>query len=145
MIRPLITLRISVWRETRFAKKNQLQLGGVVSILFAIIYFTDPNFPSQFEYLKIWGIVIFIVFGIVSLIVGFKIQKREKWWTLFFSKRQFGALGLAFLYPIMFGQLPPKIISLSLPIVIEFGIILLVLVNMTSLIILVIRKIKSKN
>jgi hypothetical protein len=132
----------SVWTETRFSRKSQLQLGGIGSILFAIIYVTNTDFPSSFEYLKVWAGVIFVCLGIASLIVGYKIKKPEKWWTLFFSKRQFGALGLVFLYPMILEELPPKIISLDIPIMIEFGIILLGGVNIASLIILVMRKMK---
>ncbi|MDH3617554.1 MAG: hypothetical protein OEM89_02390 [Nitrosopumilus sp.] len=138
----LVPTAHSVWRETRFVEKDQMILGGVASILFFIVYVSDPNFPTHLEYLQYWALPIFITFGIISIIVGIKVRNnRERWWTLFLSKRQFGALGIAFLYPLLFDELPPKIIQTwNLPNVIDFSIVLLVTVNIMSLIILGIRR-----
>jgi len=134
----------SVWRETRFVEREQLIIGGVMSILFLIVYASDPNFPPHLEYLQYWALPIFIIFGVLSIITGLKVRNnREKWWTLFLSKRQFGAFGIAFLYPLLFDELPPKIIQAeNLPNVLDFSIVLLVTVNVISLIILGIRKVR---
>lgn len=132
----------SVWRETRFVEREQLIIGGVMSILFLIVYVSDPNFPSHLEYLQHWALPIFGIFGALSIIIGLKVHNnREGWWTLFLSKRQFGAIGIAFLYPLLFDELPPKIIQTwNLPNVIDFSIVLLVSVNLISFVILLSRR-----
>ncbi len=132
----------SIIKETKFTDKNQLIYGGLAAIAFAFVYIFDPKFPSQFEFLKQDTFFVLFLFGAVSLAVGLKVKhNKEKWWTLFLSKRQFGALGISFLWPLFANEMPPKLVDFPyISEILDFGVSLLIIVNVATYILWAIRK-----
>ena len=124
----------SIYKETRFTRSGQMVLGGIASIAFGLIYFGNPDLPTQFNNLQDLAIVIFPIFGVISILVGRAMRhKREGRRTLLFAKRQFGAFAIAFLIPLLFNQNPPVIVEfIEGPEVINFGILLLIIFNALS-------------
>ena len=124
----------SIIVETRFTKSGQMVLGGIASIAFGLIYFGNPDLPSQFINLQNLSIVVFSIFGVISILVGRAMRhRREGKWTLLFAKRQFGAFAIAFLIPLLFHQNPPIIVEfIEGSHVVNFGILLLIIFNSLS-------------
>lgn len=129
----IIPLILSIIKETRYVEKTHLIIGGLISIFYVLIYF-DPNFDGKFEDLKNPILYTFLPFGIASFLVGLKVSHNcEDWKTLFFSKRHSSILVITFLIPLLLNKMPPKIIDFPyLPDILDFGLLMLILVNIVT-------------
>lgn len=137
----------SLYKETRFTSKWNLIGYGVASIAFGLIFFGDPNIPKNLDILKPWALGIFMPFGVVSILAGCKVDDNdEDWKTLFLAGRQVGAFQASFLIMEFFGIQNKLINSLQVPSVIDYAIIFLIVFNVISGIVWIVRnKILKKN
>jgi len=124
----------SLYKETRYTEKHQMMIGGVLSIAFALMYW-GSDIPQNLYFLKELALMIFIPFGVISFVVGkLSSHNHEGPWSLIFSWKQFGALGIVFLIPTFTGSLPTDIIpNLDWPVIAEMAILGLLIANLISL------------
>jgi hypothetical protein len=124
----------SLYKETRYTEKHQMIIGGALSIAFAFMYW-GSNIPEDLKFLVEYALMIFIPYGIASIIIG-KLSRhnREGTWSLLFSWKQFGTLGIVFLIPTFTGSLPSEVIpNLDWPVIFEMAVIGLITSNLISL------------
>lgn len=120
----------SILIETRFVDKRALIIGGIVSWGFGFSYYSDANLSNGLQVLKLWALAAFLIFGFLSIIVGIKVEDNDEGpLTLLFAQRQYGAIALAFMYPVFLGALPPELIASSVPGLAQLAIVFLFAVN----------------
>lgn len=130
----------SLYKETRFASKWNLIGYGFASIAFGLIYFSDPNLPKDLDILRPWALGIFLPFGLMSILVGVKVDDNEEdWKTLFLAGRQVGAFQASFLITEFIGIQNKLIVSLQAPSVIDYATVFLIIFNVISVIVYLIR------
>jgi len=141
IITSFVPIAYSLYKETRYTDKINMILYGAASIGFGLLYYGDTNISSQLYFLKIWSLIISIVMGTISIIVGIKVEDgEENVLTLILSAKQFGAFQLAFVYSIFFGLPPVLIPQLPLPSIFDLAIVFLIIFNLISLAVFVLRK-----
>ena len=101
-------LTISIYKETRFVKKQNLLVYGISLIVFSLSY-TSYNLPENFKHLEDYH-WIFLIVGIFMLLFYFGKLKNpinmDKAHSLVYSWKNFGAFEFAFIAPIYFTKIP---------------------------------------
>lgn len=97
---------LSIYKETRFVKKENFLVYGVSLIIF-FFSFTAYSLPEDFSYLR-WLNFIFLIFGIVMVFIFFNCKGYDKIkkFSLIFSWKNFGAFEFAFIAPIFLSKVP---------------------------------------